>query len=62
LVYAEAVVDWLAGKPEDAAQNLQRALKAGYPSEAVQNDPELAKLQALPQFIQLAKQNSSQPR
>jgi tetratricopeptide (TPR) repeat protein len=62
LVYAEAVVDWLAGKPEDAAQNLQRALKAGYPLEAVQNDPELAKLQALPQFIQLAKQNSSQPR
>jgi tetratricopeptide (TPR) repeat protein len=62
LVYAEAVVDWLAGKPEDAAQNLQRALKAGYPLEAVQNDPELAKLQTRPPFAQLAKQTSRQAK
>ncbi len=61
LVYAEAVIDWLAGK-QDAAQKLEEALKAGYPLQAVQNDPELAKLQALPQFAQLAKGHSQQSK
>jgi tetratricopeptide (TPR) repeat protein len=62
LVYAEAVVDWLAGREQDAAQNLEQALKAGYPLQAAQNDPELSKLQTLPQFTSLIKQSAAQSK
>jgi len=45
LIYAQSVVESLAGKEENALQDLQLALSKGYPLQAAQNDPELSKLQ-----------------
>jgi hypothetical protein len=43
-------------KPEDALKSLKVALQKGYPAQEAWNDPELQKLQALPQFAQLEKE------
>lgn len=56
LIYCQLIVDSLAGKEQNALQDLQLALSKGYPLQAVQNDPELAKLQSLPQFAAVVKQ------
>jgi eukaryotic-like serine/threonine-protein kinase len=56
LMYWEAVVKALAGKPEDALKPLKLALSKGYSAQEAWNDPELQKLQALPQFAQLVKE------
>ena len=47
LIYAQAVVEWLAGNQQDAARDLQDALSKGYSMQSAQNDPELAKLEAM---------------
>jgi tetratricopeptide (TPR) repeat protein len=56
LMYSEAMVKALVGKPEDALKSLRLALQKGYPAQEAWNDPELQKLQALPQFAQLVKE------
>jgi eukaryotic-like serine/threonine-protein kinase len=56
IVYAQAVVAWLAGDQQEALPALQEALAKGYPAQFVRSDPELAKLQALPQFAEIVKQ------
>jgi eukaryotic-like serine/threonine-protein kinase len=56
LLYSEAQVKALIGNPEDALRSLRTALANGYPSQEAWNDPELQKLQALPQFSQLMNQ------
>ena len=56
LIYSEAVVKTLVGKPEDAIKPLRLALEKGYSAQEAWNDPELQKLQALPQFSQLVNQ------
>jgi serine/threonine protein kinase/tetratricopeptide (TPR) repeat protein len=56
LMYSEALVKALVGKPEDAIKPLKLALEKGYPAQEAWNDPELQKLQALPQFSQLVNQ------
>jgi tetratricopeptide (TPR) repeat protein/predicted Ser/Thr protein kinase len=56
LMYWEAVVNTQVGKPEDGLKALRRALKKTYPAQEAWNDPELQKLQALPQFSQLKKE------
>src|SRR5712671_3337554 len=56
LTYSEAMVKALVGKPEDALKPLRLALQKGYPAQEAWNDPELQKLQALPQFGQLVKE------
>src|SRR6267142_1244659 len=56
LMYWETVVRALVGKPEDALKPLRLALQKGYPAQEAWNDPELQKLQALPQFSQLVKE------
>jgi eukaryotic-like serine/threonine-protein kinase len=56
LAYSEAQVKALVGKPEDAIKALKLALEKGYPAQEAWNDPELQKLQALPQFSQLANE------
>jgi tetratricopeptide (TPR) repeat protein/predicted Ser/Thr protein kinase len=56
LMYWEAVVKALVGKPEDALKPLKLALQKGWPAQEAWNDPELQKLQALPQFSQLVKE------
>jgi len=56
LMYWEAVVKALVAKPEDALKPLRLALTKGYPAQEAWNDPDLQKLQALPQFAQLVKE------
>ena len=56
LMYSEAQVKTLIGKPEEAMKSLRLALEKGYAAQEAWNDPELQKLQALPQFSQLVKQ------
>ena len=58
LMYSEAQVKTLIGKPEDALKSLRLALDKGYSAQEAWNDPDLQKLQALPQFSQLVKQFS----
>jgi len=58
LIYSEALVKALVGKPEDAIKPLKLALEKGYSAQEAWNDPELQKLQALPQFSQLVNQFS----
>jgi tetratricopeptide (TPR) repeat protein/predicted Ser/Thr protein kinase len=56
LMYSEALVKSLVGKPEDAVKALRVALEKGYSAQEAWNDPELQKLQALPQFSQLVRE------
>jgi tetratricopeptide (TPR) repeat protein len=56
LMYSEAQTKALVGKPEDALKSLRLALQKGWPAREAWNDPELQKLQALPQFSQLVKE------
>jgi tetratricopeptide (TPR) repeat protein len=58
LMYSEAQVKALIGTPDEAIKALRRALEKGYPAREAWNDPELQKLQALPQFSQLVNQIS----
>jgi len=62
IVYAQAVVAWLAGNQKEALPALQEALSKGYPSQIARNDPELAKMQALPGFSEVIKQTPRQAR
>ena len=56
LMYSEAQVKALIGKPEEALKALKQALEKGYPAQEAGNDPELQKLQSLPQYAQLIKE------
>jgi serine/threonine protein kinase/tetratricopeptide (TPR) repeat protein/TolB-like protein len=58
LLYSEAQVKTLIGKPDEALKSLKTALEKGYSAQEAWNDPELQKLQALPQFSQLVNQYS----
>ncbi len=58
LMYSEAQVKTMIGKPEEALKPLRLALEKGYPAQEAWNDPELQKLQVLPQFSQLVNQFS----
>ncbi len=58
LMYSEAQVKTMVGKPEEALKSLRRALEKGYSAQEAWNDPELQELQALPQFSQLVNQFS----
>lgn len=62
LIYSEAQVKTLIGKPEEALKSLRLALEKGYAVQEAWNDPELQNLQALPQFSQLVKQFSKNDR
>lgn len=62
LMYSEAQVKTMIGKPEEALKSLRRALEKGYSAQEAGNDPELQKLQALPQFSQLVNQFSKKNR
>ena len=58
LLYSEAQVRTLIGSPEEGLKLLKLALEKGYPAQEAWNDPELQKLQALPQYSQLVKEYS----
>ena len=55
LMYVQAVVDQIAGRDQDALQNVEQALKNGYSLDDLQRDPELAKLESLPEFKNFLK-------
>jgi tetratricopeptide (TPR) repeat protein len=56
LMYSEAQVKALIGQPEEALRSLRLALEKGYSAQEAWNDPELQKLQALPQFLKLVNE------
>jgi serine/threonine protein kinase/tetratricopeptide (TPR) repeat protein len=58
LIYVQAEVENLAGKPTDALRTLREAFNKGYPVKDAQADPELANLQNLPEFQAMVKQFS----
>jgi Tfp pilus assembly protein PilF len=55
LLYTQAVVYCLGGRESESFGVLNQALQKGYSLEEAKNDPELARLQKLPQFAQLVK-------
>jgi eukaryotic-like serine/threonine-protein kinase len=59
LIYSQAQVMTLIGKPDEALKALRLALENGYSAEEAWNDPELQKLQALPQFSQMVNRKKS---
>ena len=62
LLYSEVQVKALIGNREDALKSLRLALQKGYSAQEAWNDPELQKLQALPQFTQLVNEYSKKNR
>jgi hypothetical protein len=59
LMYSEVQVKTLIGKPDEALKALRQALDKGYPPQEAWNDPELQKLQVLPEFSQLVNRKKS---
>jgi hypothetical protein len=57
-MYQEVQVKTMIGKREEALKALRLALEKGYSAQEAWNDPELQKLQTLPQFSQLVNQFS----
>jgi tetratricopeptide (TPR) repeat protein/predicted Ser/Thr protein kinase len=62
LMYSEAQAKTLIGKPAEALKPLRQAFEKGYPAQDAWNDPELQKLQTLPQFSQLVNQFTKKNR
>src|SRR5579864_392610 len=58
MIYDEAVVYTLTGRPAEAFKSLREALKKGYSVHEAQNDPELASLQGRPEFAELVAEFS----
>ncbi len=56
LAYSEAVVHALAGRNADALRVLREAFQNGYPAKEARSDPELKKLQSLPEFEKLMRE------
>jgi serine/threonine protein kinase/tetratricopeptide (TPR) repeat protein len=55
LIYNDAVIQVLAGKPADALSRLREALQKGYPVEMVKSEPEFAAVRPTPEFAKLMK-------
>jgi len=55
LMYDEALVDALAGNPQESLRALTRALEHGYSVDEARKDPDLAAVRALPGFRELSK-------
>jgi serine/threonine protein kinase/tetratricopeptide (TPR) repeat protein/TolB-like protein len=53
LIFNDAVIQVLAGKPADALTRLREALQKGFPVEMVKSEPELATLRSTPEFAKL---------
>jgi tetratricopeptide (TPR) repeat protein len=58
LVYNDAMIKALSGKPAEALKLLGEAIKKGFSVEMVKSDPELAGLRATPEFAALIKASS----
>jgi serine/threonine protein kinase/tetratricopeptide (TPR) repeat protein len=55
LIYNDAMIQALSGKPADALKLLREAVKNGFSVEMVKSDPELASLRSTPEFEKLIK-------
>ena len=55
LMYAEAQAYAILGQFEKAMPPLREAVAAGWPRQEALNDPELEKMQSMPEFIELMK-------
>lgn len=55
LLYTQAVVDCLADRKTESLKVLEQALEKGSSIEVAKNDPELGKLQSLPEFTLILK-------
>jgi len=55
LIYNDAVIQVLSGKPADALTRLREALQKGYPVEMVKSEPEFAPVRSTPEFAKLMK-------
>ncbi len=55
LIYNDAVIQVLAGKPADALKRLREALQKGYPVDMVRSEPELAAVRSTSEFAKLMK-------
>jgi serine/threonine protein kinase/Flp pilus assembly protein TadD len=53
LIYNEALIQALAGKPTEALKGLREAFQKGYPPEAAKSEPEFAGLRSSPEFAKL---------
>jgi len=60
LIYAQATIESMANKPNDALKTLREALSKGYPANDAQTDPDLQNLQNLPAFQAMIKEFSKQ--
>lgn len=60
LMYDEAVIDTLAGKPEEALAPLREALKNGYSIEEAKIDPDLKPVRSTAGFAELVKNFGNQ--
>ena len=56
MIYWEAQVYALTNRPEDALKTLREAFQKGYSPQEALNDPDLGKLQSLPEFLKLVNQ------
>jgi serine/threonine protein kinase/tetratricopeptide (TPR) repeat protein len=55
LIYDDAVIQFLSGKPADSLNRLREALQKGFPVEMVRSEPELAALRSTLEFAKLMK-------
>ena len=53
LLYSQAVIDCLADKQQDALKYVTEAIQKGLSPQIARNDPELAKLQTRPEFLEI---------
>jgi len=61
LIYIEAVVDALGGRPVNALRLLRQAFEKGYPPGEAQNDPELTIVKSQPDFRDLVQEFRGKP-
>lgn len=61
-IYNEAEVRALSSQPAEALKPLREAFQKGYSSEEARNDPELKRLEGLPEFANLLKEFAHKTR
>ena len=59
-MYDEAVIDTLAGHPEEALKALDPALASGYSVGEARSDPDLKALRGLPGFEDVLRKHEAQ--
>lgn len=61
-IYNEAEVRALANQPAEALKSLREAFQKGYSPEEARNDPELKRLEGLPEYAELLKEFTPKTR